>query len=202
MSVDQTRIAQATVVIVMLGWIMFAATFLGRKRPSASRERKRTSASFAAIMVQGLGYAVAWTLRRPLFTPILPVSMVIAILLSLLVAGLVVGAIAMISSAVRTLGKQWSFAARVVEDHKLITGGPYRLVRHPIYSGMLMMLVATGLAISHWAGLVAAVVVFSIGTALRVRIEERLLTETFGSAYADYMQRVPALIPWKGRGRG
>ena len=163
MSTDQTLISEVTFAVLMLGWFVFGMTFLSRKRPAKSKERKRDSASFAAIAVQGLGYAMVWVLRRPYFTPILPMDLPLAIALALAVAALVVGALWMIASAVRILGKQWSFAARVVEDHALVTEGPYRWVRHPIYSGMLMMLVATGLTVSHWIGLVAGVVVFSLG---------------------------------------
>jgi protein-S-isoprenylcysteine O-methyltransferase Ste14 len=98
-------------------------------------------------------------------------------------------------SAVKMLGKEWSITARMVQDHKLATKGPYARVRHPIYTGMLGMLVATGLAISSWSVLVAAIVVFAIGTWIRVRSEERLLRETFGPQFEEYARRVPAVIP-------
>jgi protein-S-isoprenylcysteine O-methyltransferase Ste14 len=60
---------------------------------------------------------------------------------------------------------------------------------------MLGMLLATGLAVSHWIGLVLAVVIFAIGTLIRVRSEERLLREMFGSEFDEYTRRVPAVIP-------
>jgi protein-S-isoprenylcysteine O-methyltransferase Ste14 len=60
---------------------------------------------------------------------------------------------------------------------------------------MLGMLIATGLAVSHGIVLVAAIVVFAIGTWIRVRIEERLLRETFGPQFEEYARRVPAVIP-------
>jgi protein-S-isoprenylcysteine O-methyltransferase Ste14 len=98
-------------------------------------------------------------------------------------------------SAVKTLGKEWSITARMVQDHKLATKGPYAHVRHPIYTGMLGMLIATGLAVSHGIVLVAAIVVFAIGTWIRVRIEEELLRQTFGTQFEEYARRVPAVIP-------
>ena len=88
---------------------------------------------------------------------------------------LAAGSVWLCISAIRTLGQQWSLAARVVEGHKLVTQGPYSFVRNPIYSGMLGMLLATGLAVSHWLGLLAALVLFSLGTAIRVRSEAALL---------------------------
>jgi len=100
------------------------------------------------------------------------------------------------SAAIRTLGKQWSLAARVVEGHKLVTEGPYSIVRNPIYTGMFGMLLATGLAVSHWIGVAFAIVVFAIGTFIRVRSEERLLREMFGPEFEAYARKVPAVIPF------
>lgn len=100
------------------------------------------------------------------------------------------------SSAVRALGKQWSLQARVLEAHVLITEGPYRLVRHPIYTGMLGMLLAAALAISHWVGLIAGVALYSLGTVIRMRSEENLLREQFGEAYDAYARRTPPLLPF------
>jgi protein-S-isoprenylcysteine O-methyltransferase Ste14 len=105
------------------------------------------------------------------------------------------GSVWLITAAVKTLGKEWSLTARLVEGHKLATTGPYAYVRHPIYTGMLGMLVATGLAISHWTALLAALVIFFVGTIIRVRSEERLLREAFGEQFDDYARRVPAIVP-------
>ena len=147
-----------------------------------------------------LGFAAAWSLRRTPFTPIVSAGMPLQVLMALVALALTFAGVWLVSAAVRTLGKQWALVAHVVEDHQLITEGPYRIVRHPIYSGMFMMMIATGLVVGHWIGLVAGVVVFLAGTMWRVRIEEKLLTETFGAAYTAYRLRVPALIPWKGWG--
>ena len=101
----------------------------------------------------------------------------------------------MITAAVKTLGKEWSLTARLVEGHKLATTGPYAYVRHPIYTGMLGMLLATGLAASHWAAILIALVVFFAGTIIRVRSEEKLLREAFGDQFENYSRRVPAILP-------
>ena len=62
---------------------------------------------------------------------------------------------------------------------------------------MLGMLVATGLVYSHWVAFVAAVALYGVGTAIRVRSEEKLLREQFGAAFDDYKRRVPAVVPVK-----
>ena len=118
------------------------------------------------------------------------------IALSVLAMVLAVASVWFCAAAVRTLGKQWSLAARVLEGHKLVTEGPYNVVRNPIYTGMFGMLLATGLAVSHWIGLSIAIVVFAIGTFIRVRSEEKLLREAFGAEFEEYSRRVPAVIPF------
>ena len=58
------------------------------------------------------------------------------------------------------------------------------------------MLLATGLALTHWIGLLFAIVMFAIGTIVRVRSEEKLLREAFGAEFEDYARRVPSVIPF------
>ena len=101
------------------------------------------------IALQGVGYAVIWILRRPLFTPIVSAGKFVEIALAVLTMTLAIGSVRFCSAAVRTLGKQWSITARVLEGHKLVTEGPYSIVPNPIYAGMFGMLLTTGLAISY-----------------------------------------------------
>ena len=109
--------------------------------------------------------------------------------------GLMAGSVWLGMDAVRTLGKNWSLAARVITDHELIATGPYAFVRHPIYTGMLGMLIANGLVFGTWYSLLAGIAIYWLGTALRTRREEALLRQTFGAAYEDYARRVPPLLP-------
>jgi protein-S-isoprenylcysteine O-methyltransferase Ste14 len=120
---------------------------------------------------------------------------VIDLAVACLTVGLAVGSVWLVWSALGTLGAQWSLTARVLADHRLITAGVYGRVRHPIYTGMLGMLLATGLAASLWGGLLAGLLVFWTGTAIRIRSEERLLRAAFGAEYDDYARRVPAVLP-------
>ena len=185
-------------VVVMLSWFAFVvvfALFLRQKPPSAP-DRKRERASVPGIALQGVSYAVVWTLRRPPFTSIVSFRKSVEIAVAVLTMALAIGSVWFCSAAVRTLGKQWSITARVLEGHKLITSGPYNVVRNPIYTGMFGMLLATGLAISHWIGLLIAIVVFAVGTTIRVRSEERLLREAFGEEFDAYARKVPAVVPF------
>ena len=182
--------------VVMASWFTFAASFMFFRKPPSPPDKKRDPSSIAGIVLQGISYLIVWTARRPLFTPILSFGKVLEVVVAILTMVLAAGSVWLCISAIRTLGQQWSLAARVVEGHKLVTQGPYSLVRNPIYTGMLGMLLATGLAISNWIGLLVSLVVFSIGTAIRVRTEAALLRETFGEEFENYARRVPAVIPY------
>jgi protein-S-isoprenylcysteine O-methyltransferase Ste14 len=186
-----------TFVVVVLSWIAFGLVFLLGRRPSAATsDQKRDPSSIIGIVLQGISYAIVWSIRRPWFTPIADVSDAMQISLAILTMALSVSSVWFAGAALRTLGKQWSLAARVLEGHKLVTEGPYSIVRNPIYTGMFGMLLATGLAVSHWIGLVLAIIIFAAGTVIRVRSEEKLLREAFGEEFSDYARKVPAVIPF------
>lgn len=104
-------------------------------------------------------------------------------------------AAAFAAAAIRELGKQWSLTARLLQGHELVTSGPFARVRHPIYSALLGLLVATGLTWNSWPMTLAAVAVYVLGTHLRAGREERLLLSQFGERYRDYARRVPRLLP-------
>ena len=182
-------------VVMALSWLAFVITFLLHKKPPSPPDKERDPSSIIGIVLQGLSYAIVWTIRRPWFTPIFP-NKALEIGMAVLTMLLAVWSVWFCSAAIRTLGKQWSLAARVVEGHKLVTEGPYSIVRNPIYTGMFGMLLATGLAVSHWIGVAFAIVVFAIGTFIRVRSEERLLREMFGPEFEAYARKVPAVIPF------
>jgi protein-S-isoprenylcysteine O-methyltransferase Ste14 len=117
------------------------------------------------------------------------------IVFSIFTVGLAVASVWFVAGAVRTLGRQWTYAARLIEGHKLVTEGPYSVVRNPIYTGMFGMLIATGLAMEHWIALLIAIPLFIAGLVIRVRTEEKLLRSAFGGEFEEYAKRVPAVIP-------
>jgi protein-S-isoprenylcysteine O-methyltransferase Ste14 len=92
------------------------------------------------------------------------------------------------------LGRNWSGNVTVKEGHTLIRSGPYRLVRHPIYSGMLLALFGTALAIASARGFIGMALIL-IGFLLKLQVEEARMGETFPADYADYCRRTARLIP-------
>src|SRR5712691_2366022 len=187
-----------TLVLAIVGasWFVFGILFFARRKPPAAPESKRVRAAIFGIALQGASYGIAWSVHRPFFSPIAALSKPLEIGLAAFTMLVAVGSVWFVSSAIRTLGKQWSLGARLIEGHKLITDGPYRLVKNPIYTGMFGLLLATGLAVSHWIGLAIAIIVFALGTVIRVRSEEKLLRGAFGAEFDSYARRVPAVIPF------
>jgi protein-S-isoprenylcysteine O-methyltransferase Ste14 len=93
------------------------------------------------------------------------------------------------------LGRMWSATPNVLRvGHRLRTEGPYGITRHPIYTGLLGMLLGTVLVNGLGAALVALIVGVAV-VATRVPIEERLMTKTFPDEYPAYRERVPGLVP-------
>jgi protein-S-isoprenylcysteine O-methyltransferase Ste14 len=149
------------------------------------------------IVLQGLGYFLVWFQppHQPFLQPVAALSGVPGIAFAFFAVGLAVFSVWLVGWGVRTLGKQWAFRARLVEGHKLVTDGPYAYIRNPIYTGMLGMLITTGLATEHWIALIPALVFFAVGMLIRIRSEERLLRAEFGEQFDEYASRVPAVLP-------
>jgi protein-S-isoprenylcysteine O-methyltransferase Ste14 len=90
----------------------------------------------------------------------------------------------------------WAAVAEIKEGHQLRTQGPYRITRHPIYTGLIGMLLGS-LFIGGFGIWVLYFIVGLIAVIIKAISEERLLKETFGEQYTLYQQRVPRLIPGK-----
>ena len=195
MTINLDSVPTIVFVLVMCSWFTFAAIFLLRKKSEKTPDAKKDRASIIGLVLQALSYGLVWALHRVPFSPIFPASRPVEIAFAIVTVALAFVSVWIVMAAVSALGKEWSLTARLVEGHRLATRGPYRFVRHPIYTGMLGMLLATGLAISDWLTLFIAIIVFFIGTVIRVRSEEKLLREQFGAEFDAFARRVPAMLP-------
>jgi len=181
----------------LAAWIELGACWLGwcaafvkpRQRAAGAKKAVRAPSSRWGILLVMLGYACIWTFVRPIGFEKSIAS---------LIASMIIGppSVVLVWLATRHLDKQWRFEAALSEDHKLITTGPYRWLRNPIYASMLGMLLQTGLAKSWWPLIAAGVIFFVIGTEIRVRAEERLLADRFGHEFARYKAATPAYLPF------
>ncbi|GLK74361.1 isoprenylcysteine carboxylmethyltransferase family protein [Ancylobacter dichloromethanicus] len=95
----------------------------------------------------------------------------------------------------RDLGKNWSVTLEIKDAHKLITGGVYRHVRHPMYSAFFLWALAQFILIPNWIVGPAGFIGFGILYAFRIGREERMMLDTFGDEYRAYSARTARLIP-------
>jgi protein-S-isoprenylcysteine O-methyltransferase Ste14 len=193
--VDVSSLQRWTLLAVAVAWCAFAAIFFLRRRAPGGLEQRRDPMGLVGLVLQGCGFGLTWSVRRPLDTPLVEAPFPVLVCLSAFAVAVAFGSALLTLWSVRTLGKQWALAARLVEGHELVTSGPYQYIRNPIYSGMLGMLIATGIAVSRPWGLLLGVLFFCLGTVVRVRAEERLLRGAFGETWVDWSRRTAALIP-------
>jgi protein-S-isoprenylcysteine O-methyltransferase Ste14 len=195
-------------VLVMVAWFVFAAAFLLVRptapqavepsvapAPSAPAAAKRDPRSRLGVGLQMVGFFFMWFNPKPPFPlfahsarPIAWIAMAFAVALAY-ASGI------MAVWARRTLGREWSITARVLEGHRLVTSGPYAIVRHPIYAAMLGLWIATALALSWPIGAAVGFVPMLWGTLIRTTSEDALLRASFGETFEAWARRVPALVP-------
>ena len=96
----------------------------------------------------------------------------------------------------KELGRNWSITLQIREQHKLVSSGPYALVRHPMYTSFLLMAVGQAFLLSNWVVGLAGLVGFAVLFLLRVDKEERMMLENFGPEYRPYMERTKRIIPY------
>jgi protein-S-isoprenylcysteine O-methyltransferase Ste14 len=182
----------AVVGIIWLLWVIVWIAMARGAKPVAKSEGVASRLTY--LLPLGLAYylLVAAYVPVPLlndrFAPSTP-------LLTWLGAALTcVGTSFAIWARVRLAGN-WSGTVTLKQNHELIVEGPYRWVRHPIYSGLLTAIIGTALARGEWRGLIA-VAVATIALWRKLRLEEMIMRGEFGDTYARYAERVPALVPW------
>jgi protein-S-isoprenylcysteine O-methyltransferase Ste14 len=183
--------------VMAAGWAGFGVILVLGKRGAARGSATRDIRSTFGFLLQCAAYAICFVFYRRYFSPIAPMSVRGEEILAAISIVLTLWAVWFCYAAARALGKQWALMARVIEGHELIRRGPYAVVRNPIYLAMLVMLIAIGLAVSHWQALVVAAALFWVGTAIRIRTEENLLRANFGAQFEEYARAVPAFLPLK-----
>jgi protein-S-isoprenylcysteine O-methyltransferase Ste14 len=98
--------------------------------------------------------------------------------------------------AIQTLGAAFRTTIETHEHQPVIRNGPYRLIRHPSYSGILLMCLGYGLAVQNWLSLLVAVLLPLSALAYRMRVEEKALVASLGPEYEEYQRHTKKIIPW------
>ena len=96
----------------------------------------------------------------------------------------------------KMLGSYFTANVKVADDQTVIKEGAYRWVRHPSYTGGMLMYLGTGLALTNWLSVLVIVILGGLGYAYRVRVEERALASALGQSYREYMQRTKRFVPF------
>lgn len=109
--------------------------------------------------------------------------------------GIALVGFALLQWAQNTLGKNWSDTPRLLKEQALVTSGPYRHIRHPIYTAFLLILGSTFLISANWMIGLAWIGMSVLEVASRISYEESLMIESFGDQYREYMKRTGRLLP-------
>ncbi|HYD71862.1 MAG TPA: isoprenylcysteine carboxylmethyltransferase family protein [Candidatus Binatia bacterium] len=167
--------------ILAAGWSARVASHhdLGAESPS----RVLTLAAIVMLLMSywPVAWGVLWTT-----SPVIGWSMFLLVVLGL----------AFTWTARLHLGPLWSSTSAPTEEHRIVDTGPYGIVRHPVYAGLLLAVIATAIERGRIESVAAALVLIA-GVSLRAKLEERFLRRDLGEeAYGTYRRRVPMLVPF------
>jgi protein-S-isoprenylcysteine O-methyltransferase Ste14 len=157
-----------------------------RLEPVASRILRMLSMLTAIVLLSTTRIPLHW-----LYIPLWPVGL----LPFWLGAAVTVAGLLFAIWARRHLGRNWSSEVTIKQGHELITSGPYAVVRHPIYTGILVGFLGTAIALSEVRGFVGLALVFA-GFLYKLRMEEQWMRSQFGETYVNYSHQTAALVPY------
>lgn len=173
--------------VLFSGWLIWTLPFFFVKRGGGKAQQVDRRARWG-ILLTAVGFSLLWQGR--FWEMQLPEWRLALAIVFFALAGILSW------TATRALGKQWRVDAGLNVSHELVMSGPYRFVRHPIYTSMLCLMCATGLILSPPPLLIAGLALGIIGTEIRVRIEDGLLASRFGNQFNHYRGSVAAYIPF------
>jgi protein-S-isoprenylcysteine O-methyltransferase Ste14 len=175
-------------------WLVFVAIWvlaaLSSKRTVYRESRTQRLRYWVLLVIAYVLLLYGWRLPYPLNLDIVAVATTAWAAAVLCVIGLAFAVWARV-----TLGQNWSSVVTLKEGHELVERGPYRFVRHPIYTGILTMFFATALAQGHLSGFLGTLLMFA-SFWIKLRDEENLMLQQFPERYADYRRRAKCIIPF------
>ncbi len=179
-------IVAATIVV----WALAELRQAVRHRPEASRAALGDELVLRVTVVAGVLVAVLAAEKVPA-AAIRPTALAAWLGLVFLWCG-----VALRIWCFHTLGRYFTLTVRTSVDQPVISGGPYRFLRHPSYLGLLLAITGIGFLIGNWLSVLALVTGATIGLVYRIRVEERALLHDLGDRYRDYAATRKRLIPF------
>jgi len=184
--------ARTYLLLLGLWWaaeVAMAVFRRARRGESSGRDRGSMPALF---LTNGLAVTTGVLLGARHLWPLgLEPRLRLGIALAMLIAGL-----ALRVWSVLVLGRLFTMNVAIRQGHRLVVAGPYRWLRHPSYTGMLLAFASVGVAFDSAAGLLAIVLPILVATSYRVRVEEAALLQAFGDEYRRYAARTSRLLPF------
>ena len=181
------------ITLVNLVWVLSEVglvLFTRRERRGARPPRDRGSRTLFWCVI-GAGLAAGTAAQAVSAARIrMPEPWLLGASLALLTAGLAIR-----WTAILTLGRYFNTTVIIQPHHRLIRTGLFRLVRHPSYSGLLLLFIGTGLSYGNWLSLGVIVLPFLAALLYRIHVEEASLVEVLGPEYVDYCRSTKRLLP-------
>jgi protein-S-isoprenylcysteine O-methyltransferase Ste14 len=182
-------------VIYWASWVafFFETSWVNRRERGVSRGDNRDRGSKALIYIAS-AVGVACAFAAPCFLPsariALPPEPVFETAMALFWAGVL-----MYLWAILTLGAFFRTSVQLLEGQRLVTRGPYRLLRHPAYTGGILLFAGIGLATGNWVSAISAPLAVALAYAWRIHVEEIALAERFGAEFESNRKRTWAVFP-------
>ncbi|TCO65954.1 methyltransferase family protein [Actinocrispum wychmicini] len=139
----------------------------------------------------GVGFAVAIGLWR-----VVPATAVQPTVAAWVGLGILACGVALRVWSFRTLGRYFTYSVQTSDDQPVISTGPYRVVRHPSYVGLLLVVVGTGMSVANWLSIISLTAIMLSALVYRVVVEDRVLLRELGQRYRDYAATHKRLIPF------
>jgi protein-S-isoprenylcysteine O-methyltransferase len=172
------------------GWGIFELSLAVRTRGGDAEAGDRSFVPLTLLVFAGIGLGMLAARRGSDLALPGPGWWPLALGLALFAAGL-----ALRAWAVHELGRFFKLTVVVQADHRVVDSGPYRLIRHPSYTGLLMAELGLGIALGTWLSIPLCLAPPLIGFSLRLTHEERVLADELGEPYRAYMRRTQRLVP-------
>jgi protein-S-isoprenylcysteine O-methyltransferase Ste14 len=182
--------ARALLYATAAAWLLLELRQSARVRPEATVADRGSRPALRIAIVVGVGGAVLAGRLTP-GAVIRPTDVAVWIGLVVLWCG-----VGLRFWSFQTLGRYFTFTVQTSQDQPVITAGPYRVIRHPSYAGILLAVVGLGLFIGNWWSLAWLTITVASGLVYRIRVEERALTATLGDDYRRYAATHKRLVPF------
>jgi len=171
----------------------FFEIFLNQtKNKKSNIEKKDDRGSLMGLYLSiSIGYFLAFTFASLKLGRIYHWTLMFIVGFALITIGLIIRILAL-----RALKQFFTYSVAKVEEHKLVTSGLYKRIRHPGYLGQLIIFLGISVSLSNWITIMLMMLPVLIGYNYRIMVEEKFMSEQMGEKYGEYKMRTKKLIPW------